>query len=264
LGESELKRRILTSLIIGSLILPGVFGPKILLLILTLFWIFMALRELLHIFHLKGRDLNPILMVFLTLLLPISFYLHLPIIFIITGVIFVITIYSLSSPTSSISLFSLSLFGIFYLGWLPSHLILLKNLNISVWYIFFPFALTWINDTAAYGIGVWIGKHKLFRKVSPKKSIEGTIGGICFSIGSAIGYARLFSLKGSPWIYLWVGFSLSLIALLGDLLESSLKREVGLKDSSRLLPGHGGFLDRIDSLLFTIPLFYYLLKYLIL
>lgn len=264
MGKSELKRRILTSLIIGGLILPGVFGPKFLLLILTLFWIFMALRELLHIFHLKGINLNLFLITILTLAFPISFYFHFPIIFIITGAIVIITLCSLFSHTSSISLFSLSLFGIFYLGWLPSHLILLKNLNLSVWYIFFPFALTWINDTAAYGIGAWIGKHKLSPRISPKKSIEGTIGSVIFSIGSAIGYARLFSLRGSLWIYFWVGFSLSLIALLGDLLESSLKREVGLKDSSKLLPGHGGFLDRIDSLLFTIPLFYYFLKYLIL
>ena len=264
MGESSLKRRTLTALIIGALLLPGIFGPRFLLLLVILFWVFMALREFLHILSLKGIKLNLPLMTILTFSLLLSSYFQFSIQVILLGAIIVIATYSLLPTSYSLSKFSLSLFTIFYLGWLPSHLILLKNLTLSVWYLFFPFALTWINDTAAYGIGVWLGRHKLAPKISPKKSIEGTVGGILFSIGCAVGYARLFSLKGSFWIYTLIGISLSLIALLGDLLESSFKREVGLKDSSKLLPGHGGFLDRIDSLLFTVPLFYYLLKYLIL
>ena len=121
------------------------------------------------------------------------------------------------------------------------------------------FALLWTNDTFAYLTGRLLGKHKLFVRVSPGKTIEGSLGGLLFTIGGVI----LFS-HYAAWLPMRTAVGLGLIAVffgtLGDLCESMLKRQAGVKDSGRLIPGHGGILDRFDSVLFTIPfVFVYLL-----
>lgn len=112
--------------------------------------------------------------------------------------------------------------------------------------------LTWINDTGAYFIGSLFGKHPLMQKVSPKKTIEGSIGGVVFSLLLCLALESLFpalSLKE------WMGLALiaSVFGVLGDLSESLLKRNLQVKDSGNILPGHGGFLDRFDAFIFIIP-----------
>lgn len=114
------------------------------------------------------------------------------------------------------------------------------------------FILLWSADTFAYLTGRWIGRHKLFERVSPKKTIEGAIGGLILTLVAAWPVSLAFSAFSlSQWLVcalLVFGFG-----LLGDLVESQLKRNAGVKDSGSLLPGHGGALDRFDSLLFAIP-----------
>jgi len=114
------------------------------------------------------------------------------------------------------------------------------------------FLIMWANDSFAYLIGTQFGKHKMCTRISPAKSWEGLIGGAVFGIVMGIVNAVLFqALSMISWIViaaLTVGFG-----TLGDLFESKIKREIGLKDSGNILPGHGGFLDRLDSLLFAIP-----------
>lgn len=125
--------------------------------------------------------------------------------------------------------------------------------------ILLVFALLWTNDTFAYLTGRLLGKHKLFVRVSPGKTVEGSLGGLLFTIGGVM----LFSHYAS-WLPMKTAVALGLIAVvfgtLGDLCESMLKRQAGVKDSGRLIPGHGGILDRFDSVLFTMPfVFVYLL-----
>ncbi|MDD2551422.1 MAG: phosphatidate cytidylyltransferase [Dysgonamonadaceae bacterium] len=117
------------------------------------------------------------------------------------------------------------------------------------------FVFIWVNDTFAFLIGITIGKHKLLRRISPKKTIEGFIGGIFFTVLSGIGFSFLYT---EYTIYFWIGFALivSLFATLGDLFESLIKRTYKVKDSGNLIPGHGGILDRIDSLLIVVPPIY--------
>lgn len=114
------------------------------------------------------------------------------------------------------------------------------------------FIFTWINDTGAYCSGMLFGKHKLFERISPKKSWEGSIGGGVFSIIAAIVMAHYF-----PFLSLgaWIGLGLTVIVFgtWGDLTESLLKRTLGIKDSGNILPGHGGMLDRFDSTLMAVP-----------
>lgn len=114
------------------------------------------------------------------------------------------------------------------------------------------FVLIWINDTAAFLFGSMFGKHRLIERISPKKSIEGFISGIAFSVIAAIISSIYFQ---SISVYLWIAIGLitPVFASLGDLFESLLKRTFGVKDSGNLIPGHGGILDRIDSLLIVFP-----------
>ena len=114
------------------------------------------------------------------------------------------------------------------------------------------FIFTWINDTGAYCTGMLFGKHRLFERISPKKSWEGSIGGGVFSIIAAIVMAHYFPLMP---ISIWIGLALTVVIFgtLGDLTESLLKRTIGIKDSGNILPGHGGMLDRFDSTLMAVP-----------
>ena len=114
------------------------------------------------------------------------------------------------------------------------------------------FVFTWINDTGAYCTGVLFGKHRLFERISPKKSWEGSIGGGVFSTIAAVIMAHFF-----PFMPLgvWIGLGLTVVVFgtWGDLTESLLKRTLGIKDSGNILPGHGGMLDRFDSTLMAVP-----------
>ena len=117
------------------------------------------------------------------------------------------------------------------------------------------FILIWLSDTGGYVIGVRFGKHKLHEKISPKKSWEGAFGSLIFSIIGSIILSLMFTqMNSTEWVVLAIVVSAA--SLLGDLVESYLKRSVNIKDSGRILPGHGGILDRIDSALFVIPTVY--------
>ncbi len=132
------------------------------------------------------------------------------------------------------------------------------------------FILIWTNDTFAYIVGKSIGKHKLLEKISPKKTIEGFIGGIIFSIIAGFLISKYFFNPSNDYseksIFIWTVSALiiSIFSTLGDLIESKFKRIAGVKDSGIIMPGHGGMLDRLDSVIFVAPfvyLFYQILYY---
>ncbi|MCK4306889.1 phosphatidate cytidylyltransferase [candidate division WOR-3 bacterium] len=185
-----------------------------------------------------------------------------------------------------------TIFGAFYLGWLMSHLVLLRQIpaflhhpsmirnlqNLKLYYFFpnemfgadysrgilytlIPFVLAWVNDTGAYFIGSKFGRHKILERVSPGKSWEGFVGGgICAMIG-------IFILKigWAPWLKVIDCIVLSilgaLLAPMGDFVESLLKRDANIKNAGTTIPGHGGILDRFDSVLFVAPMVYYYLRF---
>ncbi len=159
-------------------------------------------------------------------------------------------------------------FVLIYLGFLPAHLVMLKGLalerGLSSWLVLFPLALTWTNDTAALLFGRLLGRHKLSPAISPNKTVEGYLAGLAVSALLAAFYlSRLEPFAHQPvWWRAAIGIGLGTLAQFGDLFESIFKRAAGLKDSSAALAEHGGFLDRVDSLLFTIPGLYYLVRYL--
>ena len=117
------------------------------------------------------------------------------------------------------------------------------------------FIIIWVNDTGAYCFGVTIGRHKMFERISPKKTWEGFIGGALAAVGASVLLARFFTVLTLPqWIT--VALLTVIFGTLGDLTESQLKRTVGIKDSSNILPGHGGILDRFDSIILAIPVIF--------
>lgn len=124
-------------------------------------------------------------------------------------------------------------------------------------YIVFSFlALIWISDSAAYVFGVTFGKRPLFKTVSPKKSIEGFIGGLSFAIMLSIIFSFYLSLNITLIQWIILGLLTGCTGTLGDLVQSQFKREAGVKDSGNLLPGHGGLYDRMDSIIFAAPIIY--------
>ena len=169
----------------------------------------------------------------------------------------------------------LNFFPLIYFGWLFSHSLLLRNIgnddaisefalknqgltDPGFFFLVLAIAITFLNDSGAYFVGNIKGKNRLAPSISPGKTVEGTVGGIFISILSAFLFNWFFS---SPLSFSWCivfGFFLSIAAIFGDLVESAMKRGAGVKDSGGFLPGHGGILDRFDSLFFVFPVSYYI------
>ncbi len=162
-------------------------------------------------------------------------------------------------PTQS---WALTLGAALWLGWLIGHFVLLRDLSppfdlgAGTRWLVLMFLVTWINDSAAYFVGKALGKHSCAPYLSPKKTWEGTVGGWIGGVAATmlLGYG----LVGLPWLHgLVLGALVATVAPFGDLAKSMVKRQMGVKDFSDLIPGHGGMFDRIDSLLFVAPVVYY-------
>jgi len=147
--------------------------------------------------------------------------------------------------------------GVFYVVLLLSYLLLLRNLEHGSLWLLLLFIVVWFNDTAAYFTGMSIGKRRLYPKISPKKSVEGFAGGLLGSIAAAILAKMVFLHQLSLMDSFMIAIAIGILGPLGDLVESMLKRSSSVKDSGSLIPGHGGILDRIDSILFSAPFLYY-------
>jgi phosphatidate cytidylyltransferase len=180
----------------------------------------------------------------------------------------------------------LTLIGPFYLGWTLAHFVLLRDLSNGATSTTLPWSFwpaagilwagtalfgTWASDVGAYFTGRFLGRHKLYPRISPAKTWEGVYGGTALSVivlGLLFYFAPGWGLVNEPtggpplWVHgIILGFLVSGSGILGDLCESFIKRGTGVKDASQLIPGHGGLLDRLDSLVFSVPVVYYYLVY---
>lgn len=184
--------------------------------------------------------------------------------------LFLLIVYSLSrygaldSDTSEFNAFALMLrigFGIFYVGFSFSHFSLLLSLKEGQHLLILLTVITVFSDSFAYYTGKMLGKHKMAPSISPGKTIEGLLGGLVGSIIGAI-IVSIWFFPGYSLIKIsLLTVSLSMIGVMGDLTESMIKRTMGVKDSGHILPGHGGVLDRLDSLMIAAPVLFYVLHF---
>jgi len=165
--------------------------------------------------------------------------------------------------------FGVTVGGVLYLGWIGAYLISLRALPDGEWWLLVILPAVWFADTGAYLVGSRLGRHKMSPRLSPKKSWEGYFGGVVFGTAGTMLLVLLMhtwinvDLALSPWGGALIGLVMAVITPLGDLGESMFKRQVGLKDSGNLLPGHGGVFDRIDSWLWAGVLGYYIVVWLL-
>lgn len=148
----------------------------------------------------------------------------------------------------------ISFLGVFYIPFFLNHIVFIVDSSLYI-YVWIAFICAWATDTLAYFSGYFWGKRKLIPSVSPKKTVEGAIGGTIGCIFSCVLFGYIFELNYVHMVVM--GLFGSIIAQIGDLFASVLKRHIGIKDYSNLIPGHGGILDRFDSILFTAPFIYY-------
>lgn len=151
----------------------------------------------------------------------------------------------------------IAVIGILYVGLFLSYLILIRSGTDGKSWVFFTLLLVWFSDTGAYAVGKVLGKNNLFPVISPNKTIEGYLGGLAASLIAAFTCKAFFFKDISTTHCILLALGIGVMGQLGDLLESTFKRANNLKNSGNLLPGHGGMLDRIDSLLFVTPFVYY-------
>jgi phosphatidate cytidylyltransferase len=266
MGDIAKKKAWTGLLVVPPLILLIVYGPPILLPLMVLGATFLGLKEFYQLALPQSKKIEHALGMGLALTLSalmafadgktiIPFFVF---ILFSLSLLFMITSDDL---LSAISKMGVTLWGILYVGFLLSHVSLIRNLVKGQTWILFLIATIWAGDISAFLVGSWIGRHKLYPKISPKKTVEGLAGAVLGSVVVSLIFRGLFIPHLNISIALLVAFSLGLLGQLGDLTESMLKRSAQVKDSGGLLPGHGGMLDRLDSFLFTAPFLYYVLVY---
>lgn len=179
------------------------------------------------------------------------FFYHPMWMFMLVAVVLVVPVFS--RQRVSISAMAIQTAGALYISFGGYALGQLRGLEFGWFWLWLLLVSVWMSDTAAYFVGRFVQGPKLLPEVSPKKTMSGSLGGI---VGASVG-AVVFGLIAHPveplWVYAVLGALISITAQLGDLIESAYKRQAGVKDSGKMLPGHGGMLDRVDSLLFAAP-----------
>lgn len=276
LGLNKNAKRVLTGTIIGLIALWCLLYGGIALLALIFIFAYVGTKEYVQILENKGfyPSLKIILVSDLVLAL-LSYFNRFDLIAI------ALTICSISAfmwvlfrgCQPYIANVATTILGFIYGGWFPLHLLFIRGLNAENYqgflklniqndglgYVVFLFVTILLTDTGCYYFGKKFGKHPLAAVISPKKTIEGSVGGaICAIVGALIvGYF----IHLGPYHSLILGLLCTVFAQIGDLCESLIKRDAGVKDSGTMLPGHGGLMDRADSYIFTIPVMYYYLKY---
>lgn len=266
-GLNKNATRMLTGFILGTISMACIIKSGVLLLLLLYVFVFFASREYVKILEHKG------------------FYPSLKVIWLAEAVFGLIAYYQRYDLTAlTLTVFSIisfmwvlfrgrqpyianaatTILGFIYCGWFPLHLMFLRELSSDrfhdgLGFVVMMFTAILLTDIGCYYAGRHLGKHKLAPVVSPNKTIEGSIGGM---ISAVIGAVIVSYFIEYEWYYaVIIGLICTVFAQIGDLCESLIKRDAGVKDSGDTLPGHGGFLDRTDSFIFTIPVMYYFCKY---
>lgn len=269
-------RRIITGFIAGWLIFGAICAGGYILAAVVAIFVYFSIKEYAQILHHKGFQPSCRIIYLITFLLFIVSVAHLEkfipvILFFGITLSFCAVLFKLRQPY--IANISTTVFG-FILCWLPCYVYLLRGLgapgkgfihlfanNPGFLYIMMMFFIILVTDIAAYFFGKRYGKHQLSPEISPKKTVEGCVAGSVAAILVALYFG--FCLNIPMWKSFLTGALITFFAQIGDLSESMLKRDAGVKDSGNSLPGHGGFLDRADSYILSAPFSYFYFKFFI-
>lgn len=172
--------------------------------------------------------------------------------------ILIMCVYVFAYPKFETEQIMAAMFGFLYVAVMLSYVFKTRMLSNGVYDVWLIFLCSWGCDTCAYCAGMLFGKHKMAPVLSPKKSIEGAVGGVVGAMLLGAAYAAVTN--GVIWVYAIICGVGALISMVGDLAASAVKRQTGIKDYGTLIPGHGGILDRFDSVIFTAPVIYFLAK----
>lgn len=186
----------------------------------------------------------------------------------IMALVVLLVVYVFKFPKYHASQIMSTYFAFIYAPVLFSFVYLTRELEYGVYFVWVIFISSWISDTCAYCVGMLFGKHKLAPVLSPKKSIEGSIGGIVGSaiVGALFGYfvvEQVITSAQVTWVFALIGGCGSIVSQIGDLAASAIKRNYDIKDYGKLIPGHGGIMDRFDSVLITAPIIYFMFTLLV-
>lgn len=266
----NLKKRLPTALVLlGLLFLLIQYGTRLVIFLVLQAVILAALVEFYNLARKKKLRPQQLLGASLAIVIGLSFFFRraIPLDLALFAVLFIAGVYYLFTfrQVEHLPFFTQSIavtfFGAIYLGFTLNYLFLLR-FERGPFAIYFLCSIIFLGDTGAYFLGKLLGRHRMAPLASPKKTWEGSAGGIIFGVVGAWLAQALLLREIELWQALVCGALVHAVAQMSDPLESLFKRAVGVKDSSNMLPGHGGFLDRIDSFILAAPFFYYLIQYL--
>lgn len=274
-GENEVKKagtklikRVFTStVLIGASAYILFFMSPFYFSLEAVFFIAAALFEFFNLLRKANIPVYRLFGVSMGIIIPTLVYMELgstqsgEILFLVLGCLclFVLQFFR-KNNSQALTGIALTLFGILYISWFLSFVIKIRFLQGGVLWVAYLVAVTKAGDIGAYSIGTLFGRHSLIPHISPKKSVEGMFGGLAASTLASFGMRSWLPLDFTVPHVLIVGFLIGVVGQIGDLSESLMKRFCNAKDSGSVLPGMGGFLDAVDSILFTAPIFYFHLK----
>lgn len=263
-----MKIRILTAILTLPVLILPIYLGGISLYVITFLLSAIGLYEYLKAYQLNTKGLLAILEI-ATLVYYILMYVYgqdFMGMFIGVLIMFLLIYFVLVYPTLDFKGVATAFIGFFYVSYLLSYIVLIRlEPTYGLWFVWLIFFIAFGSDTFAYFGGRFFGKHKLAKVLSPKKTIEGAISGILGAMLLAVLYGVYMHYAGALddlsklLLLALIGGIGSIIAQLGDLVASGIKRQTGIKDFGKLLPGHGGILDRFDSSIFIAPIIYYIM-----
>lgn len=271
--DGMFSKRLISSIVLVILafvlILPGSYTLGISLFAVSC----IAFNEMMNVFFADSEQ-NKKRSISLIGLIGIGvYYLFLMAQFEMTWMLFVIvmtflammSVYVLTFPKLKAVEVIAAFFSFFYAPILLSFIYLTRNMKFGIYIVWMIFISSWICDTCAYLSGMLLGKHRLAPVLSPKKSIEGAIGGVIGSalVGALFGYfiEPVIGYHGILYIFTVIGACGAVVSQIGDLAASAIKRNYDIKDYGKLIPGHGGIMDRFDSVIFAAPMIYFLAEF---
>lgn len=258
-----MKQRIITGVVAAALFLPIVFYGGLPFVLLTYFLATVGLYELLKMKKLSIFSVHGLLtLLFLWVILYPEQYSDIANTFYYTktelGIAFILLLLGYTVITKNRFTFEdvgFSILSAIYVG--IGFYFFIETRDAGLVYIFYSLFMIWATDSGAYFVGKATGKTKLWPEISPNKTVEGSLGGVVCALIVAVLFSLLTEINANLLSLLAITIVLSIFGQIGDLVQSAFKRHFGVKDSGNILPGHGGILDRFDSLLFVLPLLHF-------